>query len=84
MLTFKGTYHLMIEAMPDTTRALQELREAERHLNRAIREVGMERGKRGYIAPTIADALESVREAITNIDTPAARRRSWPRLARAA
>lgn len=74
--------NLVIEVMSDTTRALHELREAERHLNMAIRQVGMARGKRGYIAPTIAAALESVRGAISNIDAPVSRRRSWPRLAR--
>jgi hypothetical protein len=68
--------------MSNTNEVLAELREAERHLNRAIRLTGMSRGKRGYIAPTIAAALQSVRDATTNIDAPSSRRRSWPRLAR--
>lgn len=70
--------------MNDKIQVLQELREAERHLSRALRQVGMARGRRGYVAPTLAEALENVRHAIDNIDAPVAKRRSWPRLARTA
>lgn len=70
--------------MNDNTQVLQELRAAEHHLNRALREAGMARGRRGYMAPAIAEALENVRHAISNVDAPVARRRGWPRLARTA
>ena len=66
----------------DGNDVIQDLREAERFLTRALRAAGMRRGRRGYVAPTIASALEDVRDAIRNLDAPALRRRSWTRLAR--
>ena len=68
--------------MSDSNKVLEELRSAERHLTHALRLAGMSRGKRGYIAPTIAAALEDVRDAASNIDAPPTRRKSWSRLAR--
>ena len=36
------------------------------------------------VSQTTITALENVRHAISNVDAPVAKRRSWPRLARAA
>jgi hypothetical protein len=64
--------------------ALMEVKEAERHLMRALKMVGMARGSKGYLGPGIAAALESVRAAAGNFDAPKSKPRSWPRLSRAA
>ena len=68
--------------MSSASKALPELRQAERSLLRALEHVGMARGRRGYLAPTITTALQDVRRAIRNLEAPAAKRRGWPRLAR--
>lgn len=69
-------------SMSNVKQALIDLRIAERHLIRALKQVGMERGKEGFIAPPIAVALENLRKAVNNIDSPRTRKRTWSRLAR--
>lgn len=68
--------------MADTKQTLKELREAERHLARALQHAGMARGTRGYISPAVSEALEDVQRAIQNIEGTRTRRRGWSRLAR--
>ena len=70
--------------MTNTQQALAELREAERHMTRALKMLGMARGRHGYVAPGVADALGSVRGAIANLEPDSMKRRGWSRLARAA
>lgn len=68
--------------MSPSSKVLPELREAERRLLRALKLVGMARGRQGYLAPTITTALQDVRRTIRNIEAPTAKRRGWSRLAR--
>lgn len=68
--------------MDKAEKAFTELKEAERHLLRALDLVGMYRGREGYVAPSIALALENIRDVKKGMDVYSARKRGWSRLAR--